>query len=208
MGLDYGYEWVGERGSADRLIRAVAEHLAPKDQRRVLAALASGADGLLRRVEREEFERSLMQDAGEELCLSFLFGRDDRLAEYAREISAPSIGDRVQVGCVWTSTNCGSRFVLIRARAATSNMSRLFEQSPSIRATFVGAGRAADALLVMFDDEQEEFLALWPRAGRFAARDWALVDQVDDLSVDDYCAELIASACAKLKHDGQDELRP
>jgi hypothetical protein len=194
MGLDYGYELIAPRESADRLVRAFCDHLVPEDRTRVLASLRLGVPGMAEHVERDVFERQLFEHGGKELCLSFLFAEDEALAQYPNDI--PLVDGRVQVGCVWTTIRCGSRFVLVRATAATTAMSLLFEQSANVRSTFREAGRAGGALLILFDDEREDFAAVWPDQGRFGhkAASERFVDEQCNLNIDDYCADLLASA--------------
>ena len=196
MGLDYAYELIAERQSADRLVRAVCQHLAPDDRTRLLGVLGLGVVNVMEHVQRNDFERQLFERGGKDICLSFLFAADEPLTEYAEESPLAPVDGRVQVGCVWTSVECGSRFALIRATAATSEMSRLFERSASVRKTFSEAGRAGGALLVMFDDEREDFVSVWPLPGRFALagkRD-SFEDDELKLKVDAYCSDLVASA--------------
>ena len=194
MGLDYAYELIAARESADRLVRALRDRLVAEDRARLLATLQSGLAGAVDHVERDVFERQLFQQGAKELCLSFLFPEDEPLALFANDL-APVDG-RVQVGCVWTTIECGSEYVLLRATAATSSMSLLFERSRSVRSTFCEAGRTGGALLVLFDDEREDFAAVWPYEGRFAhkAATESLEDDQCNLNIDGYCAYLLDSA--------------
>lgn len=199
MGLNYAYELIADRQSADRLVHAVCEHLTAEDRARLLACLGGGLPYVMECVERDELERYLFDRGSKPICLSFLFDRDDRLEEYDKENSLPRTGDRIRVGCVWTEIKCGADFVLIRTTAATTAMSLLFEQSASVRRTFVEAGRSGEALMVLFDDEQGDFVAVRPYEGRFApARECeSFMDEDLNLKVDAYCAELVASARRK-----------
>jgi len=196
MGLDYAYELIAERHSADRLVRAVCEHLAPDDRTRLLGVLGLGVVDVMEHVQRDDFERQLFERGGKDICLSFLFTADEHLTEYAKQSPVAPADGRVQVGCVWTSIECGSRFTRLRATAATSDMSRLFERSTSVRKTFSDAGRSGGALLVMFDDEREDFVSVWPIRGRFvpAGEPDSFEDDELKLKVDAYCADLVASA--------------
>jgi hypothetical protein len=120
MGLDYAYELIAERQSADSLIRAVCNHIAPDDAARLLDAVSLGVADVMDRVQRNDFERQLYERGGKDICLSFLFAEDEHLAEYAKESPLAPVDGRIRVGCVWTSIECGSRFVLVRATAATT----------------------------------------------------------------------------------------
>lgn len=198
MGLDYSYELIAERHLANCLVRAVSEHLAPDDKARLLGALDLGVDDLMEQIQRSDLERG-----SQNICLSFLFAADEHLAEYEKDWPLAPVDGRVQVGCVWTSIECGSRFVLLRATAATSGMSRLFERSASVQETFSDIGRSGGALLVAFDDEREDFVSVWPLRGRFATSKEpdCYYDEDLNLTVDEYCGDLIASARRAL--DGQ-----
>jgi hypothetical protein len=196
MGLDYAYEMIAERQSADRLVRAVCEHLAPDDRTRLLGVLGLGVADVMEHVPRDDFERRLFERGGRDICLSFLFAADEHLTEYAKDSPLAPVDGRIQIGCVWTSVQCGSRFVLVRATAATTGMSWLFERSASVRKTFCEAGQSGGALLVTFDNERADFDSVWPLRGRFAAageRD-SFEDEELKLNVDAYCADLVASA--------------
>ncbi len=196
MGLCYAYELIAELQSADRLVRAVCEHLVPDDRTRLLDALGLGMADVMERVQRDDFERQLFARGGKDICLSFLFAVDEHLTQYANESSLASVDGRVQVGCVWTSVECGNRFALVRAIAATTGMSLLFERSTSVRKTFIDAGQSGGALLVTFDDEREDFVSVWPLRGRFgpAGERDSFEDDELELKVDAYCADMVASA--------------
>jgi hypothetical protein len=79
-------------------------------------------------------------------------------------------------------------------------MSLLFQRSQSVRATFKEAGQSGGAFLVSFDDEREDFVAVWPFQGRFnpLGERESFDDDELKLKVDEYCADLIASAQRKL----------
>ena len=196
MGLDYAYELIAERQSAERLVRAICEHVAPDDRTRLLGVLGLGSADVMEHVSRDDDERWLFERGVKHICLSFLFAADEQLTEYAKESPLAPVDGRIQVGCVWTSIECGSRFALVRATAATTTMSWLFERSASVRKTFGEAGRAGGALLVTFDDEQADFTSAWPLRGRFAptAERDTFEDEELKLKVDAYCADLVASA--------------
>lgn len=201
MGLDYAYELIAERQSVDRLIRAVCEHLAPNDRTRVLGVLGSGLADVMDHVQRDrDVERHLYERGVKDICLSFLFAADEHLTEYAKEFPLAPVDGRVRVGCVWTSVECGSRFALVRATAATSAMSLLFEYSTNVRKTFSDIGQSGGALLVTFDDERQDLVSVWPCQGRFApsGEPESFEDDKCKSKVDGYCADLLASAQRKL----------
>ena len=187
MGLDYSYEIIASREAAARLVESLAAHLVSSDAERLLTASRESAEGLMANVRREQYE-------ARDLCLSFLFGSDERIAEHGGidGMSDPAT-NRVAIGCVWSKFRCGDRFVLFSATAATSAMSRLFESSPSIRAAFTQIGREAGALLVAFDDEQGALVGVWPCTQRMGAcvLDEMVRDADFELLVDPYCTAVL-----------------
>jgi hypothetical protein len=96
---------------------------------------------------------------------------------------------------VYSKLLCGDRFALFRGNAATSDMSRLFESSPSIRDTFTRIGQESSALLVAFDDEQESLIGVWPHDGRRGAcvvrGECHVVDDPMWNDVDLYCEAML-----------------
>jgi len=190
MGLDYSFELIAERQDADRLIRSLAEHLTPNNRERLLACLPF-TDLMLRNIRRNEFEQSLFEKHGDEhICLSFLFPLDDRLVEYAQSSPIQPHNGQLQVGCVWSSIRCGTHFIAFRAAAATTAMSLLFEKSQSVRATFAKIGQDGGAKLVLFNDEQQSHVAIWPCEGRFSLRN----SETQFENYDSYLSALVAAA--------------
>ncbi|MEM1054023.1 MAG: hypothetical protein AAGI52_00745 [Bacteroidota bacterium] len=200
MGLRYVYEIVTERQHGDRLVEAVAQHLRPDNRAMLLSTRRLGAEKAV-----EEFNRldgSLLPGfGGDEMCLSFLLKPDDILREYEdslRERTRPS--SRIPVGCVWAGVRVGQAYAHLWARAATSGMSRAFQQSPSIRSTFVAIGKAAKASLVFFDQEEEDAVLALP-GGRPFTPEW-ITDAwigihetlLEELDVDTYCREALRAA--------------
>lgn len=197
MGLNYSYDLIAHRSSAERLVRALADHLVPEQQARLLATLADGVAGVMDRFEREQ-NPTWLEGYGYEwprdACLTFLFPEDAHIAAYSDEhpVGRPEpIDGRVPFGCVWTDVACGDAFVRVRATAATSSMSVLFYDSRSVRSVFVAIGEAGGAFLVAFDDESGEYLdALWPHEGRLALSEQAMAP-AGVFSVDAYGAHLL-----------------
>jgi hypothetical protein len=88
----------------------------------------------------------------------------------------------------------GERFLLFRATAASSAMSRMFQGSPNVCEVFLDISREAGALLVAFNDEEHELLVVWPRRGRLDA--YILGDPVDDelqSRADPYCEAVLSA---------------
>lgn len=198
MGLDYTYEVVAELRSADSLVRVLAKHLVARDRQRLLAALGASPESIMRRIQRRDLELELSNDESHDLCFAFLFPSDQHLVAYGsiRQFDDPQSG-RLAIGCVWSSIRCGERYALFRATAATTDMSLLFQESRSIRETFVQIGREAGAALVVFDEEKDDRVGIWPREGRMAnsiGPDDFLGPVVEPHEIDRYCSALVAGA--------------
>jgi hypothetical protein len=187
MGLSYSYEIITPLDATTRLVESLSAHLVPDDAGRLLSAVRASPERLLDVIKRESHE-------SHELCLSFLFPTDEYIAAHGgiERLSDPASG-RVAIGCVWSSLKCGNRFALFRGTAATSGMSRLFESSPSVRATFTRIGQVAGACLVLFDDEQLDLVGVWPRTGRMSSRavDESGQDYAREVQVDQYCGDVL-----------------
>ena len=189
MGLDYGFEIIAPSDSAPRFVEALAAHLIPDDAARLLAAVREDPRRVVGLARRDgEFDFAL--------CLSFLFEPDECISEYyATHHSADPARGRLAIGCVWSGLHVGDRFLLFRATAATSAMSLMFQHSPNAREVFLGIAREAGALLVAFDDEEDELLVIWPRQGRLGAH--ILEDFLDDelqSRADPYCEAVLSAA--------------
>lgn len=182
MGIDYSYEIFAPRDATVRLVESLAIHLAPCDADRLLSVVSGDSARLMECVRRIDCEAYSSRD----LCLSFLFAPDDWVTKYGKShrcLSDPTTG-RVRIGCVWSSLQCGERFVLFRGTAATSDMSVLFESSPNIRATFTKIARDAGAWLVAFDDESGDLLGVWPQKQRMRV---CVLDSEYRVGIDLYC---------------------
>ncbi len=155
MGLDYAFELIAERSSADRVIRAIAEHLDPTDSGRLLACVPSDVDCPLGDIERTPLEQNMS-----DLCLGFLFPPDGQVEAYSPERKL--INGLVRIGCVWSTLIVEGNLVIFRATAATTGMSLLFEESPSVRNTWISIAQKAGALLLLLDDERFDNRAIWP----------------------------------------------
>jgi hypothetical protein len=189
MGLDYGFEILAPSASAVQLVEALAAHVVPDDAARLLAAVREDPRRVMDLARRNG-------DHDFSLCLSFLFEPDQWLTEFyhATYRSSVPVTSRVAIGCVWSSLHVGDRFLLFEATAATTSMSLMFEHSPTVREVFVGIAREAGALLVAFDDEEDELLVVWPREGRLGVH--ISEDYVDDelqSRADPYCEAVLSA---------------
>ncbi|WP_374354502.1 hypothetical protein, partial [Chitinimonas sp.] len=165
MGMNYTYEVIARKESADRLVRAICEHLVPDDKARLLSALDLGAADIHRNIFREDWEQPFNH-----IFLSFAFAEDEILVEYEKgesdngaKLQEASQGRMVQIDSVWTDITVGDDYVRVRATAATSRMSGLFSASSSINKAFCDIAESGGALLVIFDYEELYYAAVWPK---------------------------------------------
>ena len=198
MGLHYSYEVVTARQYFDRLIGAIVKHLVSKEADRLTTALSKGSDRVMQSVLRDALEAPLFEKGIEDLCLTFLFPADERLAAYGgiQEVDEPESG-RLAVGCVWSWMRCGEHYALFRGTAATTKMSHLFQESPRVRDTFVQIGKDSGAVLVVLDDEQETGFGIWPREGRLTSGldpDDIPEPLSEPQDIDRYCSAQLAGA--------------
>jgi hypothetical protein len=196
MGLRYAYEIVTDRTSVESLITAIAKHLESKGRNRLLAAATISSVKIMEVIQRDDLESGFAEKGFDDLCLTFLFPSDERLIAHGSlaDFDDPQTG-RLAIGCVWSRIRCGEKYGLFRATAATSEMSRLFDESPSVRDTFIRIAKDAGAALLLLDDELGKNLGIWPREGRLASSvnleelSYPLVDPVE---IDQYCSALLA----------------
>jgi hypothetical protein len=198
VGIRYAFEIVTDRTSIESLSQAIAKHLEPKDRTRFLAAAKVSSERVMEVIPRDDLEFRLSEMGNEDICLTFLFPPDESVVAYGSvaKLDDPQTG-RLAIGCVWSWIRCGERYGLFRAAAATSGMSRLFEQSQSIRETFVQIAKEAGASLLLLDIEQDKCLGIWPREDELAslANSGEVSDPlIDPLEIDRYCSALLAGA--------------
>lgn len=166
MGLDYAFELIAERTAGDRLLRTLAEYVTPEDSELLLACLPFDAQQPLRRYGRDHLKG--MRD----VCLSFLFPPDELLEGYSKDTGRARVNGLIPVGCIYSSFKVGEQILVFRAAAATTDMSRLFEQSPSVLETWRMIAAQAGALLLLLDDEKFDNWAIWPVERRLGRPDY------------------------------------
>ncbi len=214
MGLDCSFLVVTPVRRVDALLEAIAAHLVPDDQARLRAALpwSPAVDRVsewlgdppardrrgIAKLPREAGER------GEDYCFTFLIPRDEVLTAYEQSGSPVSAeGGLVAVGCVWCDLRAGDEWAVFRATAATSDMSRLFERSPSVRALWSQVASKAQATALLFDTEDlEGWELLHPGSGRVTRPDeepYELEDRLH-LNIDGYFAEALQEAGVQPSH--------
>jgi hypothetical protein len=164
MGLDYSYEFITATDQLGRLHQAVAAYLPEQSRRRFAYVTGDHAP-----------------------CLTFRFASDGALARYTQSAAT----ELVEVGCLYVSRSIGLRHALLRATAATTDMSLLFEESPSVREAMRDIGRAAGALCVLLDRETDQYAQLWPEQRQISLASHAGVVPEDD--VDAWCGAILAA---------------
>ena len=78
--------------------------------------------------------------------------------------------DYARVGYAYWSVSIGQNYGMFGLCAATSDMSRLFEQSSTIQQFIVEKMRAV-AVMIYLDQESEEHILLYPKKGRIPSLD-------------------------------------
>jgi hypothetical protein len=96
------------------------------------------------------------------------------------------------VGSIYVSQSIGSLYAIISATAATTEMSLLFEESPSVREAMRDVGRSAGALSVLLDRETAHYVQLWPDPRQISLADHAVDVREED--IDAWCGAVLAAA--------------
>ena len=135
MGLDFEYVFITEADQLARLREALTVYLSEEGQQRLADAVEDQSP-----------------------CLTFRFASDGALARYSEAAGV----EVIELGGIYVSQSVGTRYALLRATAATTEMSLLFEESPSIREAMRDIGRGAGALCVLLDRETDRYPQLWP----------------------------------------------
>jgi hypothetical protein len=205
MGLDFSFSVIAKSAQVDLLLKELASRVCEKDARRLIGALpwkpAIRHSVLWESGARDEYCQGiagLTLEAGEHpnlYCLSFLFPPDAILVQYTRNNrGTPTVGDRIAIGCVWTSLYVGTEFALLKGTAATTGMSVLFQSSSSVKSVWLELARRSLARALFFDTEDDhEWLLLHPQV-RTVTRPYDACFWSPDfvtLRIDEYCWEML-----------------
>ena len=212
MGLDFSFFVVTSRDRVNELLETVAAFVAEEDEARLRAALpwqpsidrvspwrgespARDQRGFLN-LQRHSHER------GEDRCFTFLFPPDEELAKYRLSCSSTRRGrdGRVPVGCVWCQIRAGDRLAVFHAVAASTDMSRLFQRSSSVRSVWSKISIEAEATALLFDfEDTDRWELLYPHTAHIPKPDEELYLFADDLNsnVDAYFEEVLLEAGIK-----------
>ncbi len=163
MGLDYSYEVLLKRQGLSGLLQEVSEYMTEDTEARRLRSALPWKPSRTKRVEPGR-NGSTHVDVGisgfqeyEPTCVSLNFLEDEFLLESLsrgrQEVVQSSKGGFVPLGCIYISVCAGTTHALLSACAATTDMSRLFEESPSIRGFWEDRAKRVPNSLLIFDRE-------------------------------------------------------
>ncbi|MDG4861181.1 hypothetical protein P8605_23905 [Streptomyces sp. T-3] len=168
MGLDYSYEIFVPAQNVARSLGELAE-LAPRTRRKppITVTLPGGEQVVLPFTSDFKSEPVDCSTSGTlELDTSIMFSADDAVREYVegRDCELDELG-RVAIGYVYLTVRFAPalhpRHASLEFTAATSGMSRLFVQSPSIRAGFTGLTAAVGGVCCVLDTESDTVQVCW-----------------------------------------------
>ncbi|MDD4911760.1 MAG: hypothetical protein PHP57_05645 [Sideroxydans sp.] len=183
------FEIVAPRGSAAQLVRAVIAHLAAEDKDRLLRALETGSEQLMRDVDRNVCDAR----EGSDLCLTFLFPPDEllRVFESDSELVGDAATGRVAVRCSWSGLDFGEYFVKFHATSFVWDICNLFFESSSVLDSFIDiAKQTPGATLARYDDVLERDDLIW-RAPDAAAYALSCPRAAEASLVDLHCWEIL-----------------
>ncbi len=159
MGLDYSFiHWV-RRDAVPTALEAFARRT--RGHRGVRAVFADGTTVMMPGSLLSGAEELRLGPATDDaLCLSFTFAdADPHIRDYGRD-----------VGCVYLDCGLGPgdldwlgdapMYVPLSFTAATSDMSRLFQDSPTVQGAFVALGREMGSVCCELDVEADEAILL------------------------------------------------
>ncbi len=172
MPLSYAFTLVVPVAHLARAMTTLAAHMETMDSERLLAA-HPWRPAITHRMEgataphghglRDLARRTYEGHNSYGFAYRFAIG-DEALRRYVE--TSPITGQEgdpaAHVGCVYTRFSSGQRWLLIEASAATSSMSRLFDESASVRATWVAMAGAMGARALFLDREEAEHWWLLP----------------------------------------------
>ncbi|MDK9500597.1 hypothetical protein QEZ40_006425 [Streptomyces katrae] len=168
MGLDYGYQIYLPARNVARALGELTRLAPPHDRVPPLAVTLPGGERVTVPFTSGFKSEPVDCSAGGSLDLdtSIMFGADDAVRAYVdgRGLVPDGLG-RLQVGYIYMMGTFESplhpRHALLDFTAATSDMSRLFERSASIREVFTGLAAASGAVCCLLDTESETSRATW-----------------------------------------------
>ncbi len=168
MGLDYSYEIFMPPRNVVRALTRLAE-LAPQGRNTPpLPVTLPGGEQLIVPFTSKYKSEPVDCSAGGtlELDTSIMIDVDDAMREFLlRDVDRVDELGRVSVGyiylTVWFSPAWHPNFASLQFTAATSDMSRMFEQSASVRKVFTDLTAAAGGACCLLDTETDTFDICW-----------------------------------------------
>jgi hypothetical protein len=214
VGSNYSYSLIVDSKEVDFLLRELASYLSEIDARRLTDALPWKPA-----VEREVVwgsgkavrTREGINKLGIWQQFSFFLPPDASLEKYLRPIYSWNLGEpnsqrrgeklrtglfkyKIRIDRVSIHLWVGSGSALLVASAHDSTMSDLFNQSSSIRRSWIELAERVSAKALFFDAEQEyDWLLLYPQV-RIVVKPWDYNFYSEDLQilrVDEYCQEAL-----------------
>jgi hypothetical protein len=175
MGLDYSYSIFVSPNEVEPLMKWLAHHSAPLGEAEPPTVVNTPTGQLVVPIGASNPDSTTQHLGGDKpvsMRTTLLFAKDDQLARWDldRPNAPPEPADEIAVGLV--SVLLGffgqdNQFVRLTLLASTTKMSRLFEESPSIRRTILSAADALNVACIVFDDEDktDNFgYLVWPRS--------------------------------------------
>ncbi|MFI6063074.1 hypothetical protein [Streptomyces sp. NPDC051286] len=168
MGLDYSYEIFMSPRNVVRALTRLAE-LAPQGRNTPpLPITLPGGEQLIVPFTSEYKSEPVDCSAGGtlELDTSIMIGVDDAMREFfLRDVDRIDGLGRVSVGYIYLTVRFSPawhpNFASLQFTAATSGMSRMFEQSASVRKVFTDLTAAAGGVCCLLDTETDIFDICW-----------------------------------------------
>ncbi|MFI8293388.1 hypothetical protein ACIGBL_30050 [Streptomyces sp. NPDC085614] len=168
MGLDYSYEIITPARNVAGALVELAK-LAPEDRRvPPLTVTLPGGDQVVvpftSHFESEPVDCS--SGSGFQLDTSITFSGDDAVRAYCEDsrTECDEFG-RVALGYIYLTVTLAPErhpdFASLEFTAATSRMSRLFERSASVRATFTDLTVASGGVACLLDTESDTVQVCW-----------------------------------------------
>ena len=163
MGLNYGFDIYCHRNKLWEFIDSVMELASPNPNRSSTIILGDQKKIVLQWL---PYDSTVMRlddpDSDEAFCLSIPFAVDDAIKEFVAEHGRYDNRGRACIGCIYfyivvdlesmrgPGPGFDANLVLFHFYAATTSMSRMFQQSQSVRQTFVELAKKHDATYCIF----------------------------------------------------------
>lgn len=105
-------------------------------------------------------------------CLSLQIQLEPELKPFLTNHGFNCFEQSGSFGCMWTSVFAGSKYVLLQMTAATSDMSRILQQSKAIHQAWIKLAKKTNALFAYIDIEDQIAMQLFPNQGDLTLPDY------------------------------------